>query len=163
MQRVSPLSIAACAVVGLAVGLLAQFARSTWGLAPLVPPVSLAATLAVIAVVLLVLGIALHRAVRHRERQVNPFHAVRLLAGARAGMFGGALFAGFAGGLALQLLSRSVPAPPSTWWPILLVLGAGIVLTVCGIIVERLCRIPPDEPEADGENDSAADLSPGAP
>lgn len=85
LQRTSPLAITAFAVVGLAVGLLVQFARSSWGLAPFVPPVSLAATLVVIGAVVLVLGIALRRAVTRRSgRPVNPFHAVRLLAGARA-------------------------------------------------------------------------------
>jgi drug/metabolite transporter (DMT)-like permease len=157
MHRTSPLAIAAFAVVGLAGGLLLQFARSSWGQAPFVPPVSLAATLVVIAVVLLVLGIALRRAVtRDSGRPVNPFHAVRLLAGARAGQFAGALFGGFGGGLALQLLTRSVPPPVATWLPMLLVLGAGIVLTVCGVVAEALCRVPPGGPEPGSEPDAGA-------
>lgn len=169
MQRTSPLAIAAFAAVGVAAGLLLQFARSSWGLAPFVPPLSLTATLTVIAVVLLILGIALHRTVtRGREeasgrrepsgprKPVNPFHAVRLLAGARAAAFAGALFAGFGGGLALQLLTRSVAPPAGTWLPMLLVLGAGVVLTVCGLIVEALCRVPPDDSEPGAEEDTAA-------
>lgn len=148
LRRTSPLVITAFAVVGLAVGLLVQFTRSAWGFAPFVPPISLAATLVVIGVVVLVLGIALRRAVtRGSGRAVNPFHAVRLLAGARAAQFAGALFGGFGGGLALQLLTRSVPPPAASWVPMLLVLGAGIVLLVCGLVAEFLCRVPPQEPE----------------
>ncbi|XPP26433.1 MAG: DUF3180 domain-containing protein [Leucobacter sp.] len=157
LQRTSPLAITAFAVVGLAVGLLVQFARSSWGLAPFVPPVSLAATLVVIGAVVLVLGIALRRAVTRRSgRPVNPFHAVRLLAGARASQFAGALFGGFGGGLALQLLTRSVPPPVASWLPMLLVLGAGIALLVCGLIAELLCRVPPQDPE-EGQDLEAGD------
>lgn len=182
LQRTSPLALAAFTAVGLAAGLLLQFARSAWGVAPFVPPISLAATLVVIAVVLLVLGIALHRAVSRGSgersggarrpaqgpsgKPVNPFHAVRLLAGARAAGFAGALFGGFGGGLALQLLTRSVPPPAGTWLPMLLVLGGGVVLTVCGVIVEGLCRVPPDDPEpgagpgaGPAPDQDAADLS----
>lgn len=157
LQRTSPLTVISFAVVGLAVGLLVQFARSSWGLAPFVPPVSLAATLVVIGAVVLVLGIALRRAVTRRSgRPVNPFHAVRLLAGARASQFAGALFGGFGGGLALQLLTRSVPPPVASWLPMLLALGAGIALLVCGLIAELLCRVPPQHPE-EGQDLEAGD------
>lgn len=164
MRRTSALAIAAFAAVGLAAGLLLQFARSSWGQAPFVPPVSLAATLVVIGVVLLVLGIALRRTVtRDSGKQVNPFHAVRLLAGARAGQFAGAIFAGFGGGLALQLLARSVPPPAATWLPMLLVLGAGIVLVVCGVVAEALCRVPPGGAEPGQDPDSGTGAGRDAP
>lgn len=161
LQRASPLAVAAFAAIGLAVGLLVQFARSTWGFAPLVPPISLPATLVVLGAVLLVLGIMLRRAVTRRsKRAVDPFHAVRLLAGARAALFAGALFAGFGTGLLLQLLTRSVAAPTGTWLPILLTLIAGVLLAVCGVIVESLCRVPPDDPETDAASEDDADSAP---
>lgn len=152
LQRTSPVSVLAFAVAGIAVGLLTQLVRSARGAPPLVPPVSLAATLVVIAAVLLVLAVMLRRAVtRASRRAVNPFHAVRLLAGARAAQYAGALFGGFAGGLALQLLTRSVMPSAETWAPMLLVLGAALILVVCGVIAELLCRVPPEDPDADGE------------
>ena len=155
LQRTSPLAVAASAIVGVAVGLLTQFVRSTWGYAPFSPPISLSATLLVLAVVLLVLGLLLRRAMRAGSKKpVDPFHAVRLLAGAKAGALGGALFAGFGLGLALQLLTRSVPASFEIWLPILLVFGCGILLVVVALIVERFCRIPPagrDSETPDGE------------
>lgn len=152
LERTSPLAVAACAVVGLAAGLLLQFALSARGLAPFVPPVSLAATLAVIAIVLVVLGIGLRRAVtRASGRPVNPFHAVRLLAGARAGQFVGALLGGFGGGLLVQVLTRTVVPSAATWAPMLLVLLTGIGLAVAGLVAELLCRVPPTDPDADAE------------
>ena len=109
LQRTSPLASATCAVIGIGVGLLVQLFRSTKGQAPLVPPLSLTLTLLLFGAVLLVLAISLRRAVnRQSGKRVNPFHAVRLLAGARTAQFVGALSGGLGGGLALQLLSRSV-------------------------------------------------------
>jgi len=169
LQRTSPLTVLVFACGGLAVGLLIQFVRSSRGLAPLVPPGSLSATLLVIAAVLIVLATLLHRAVRPEapegarpapRRPVNPFHAVRLLAGARAAQFAGALFAGFGAGLALQLLTRSVMPPAPTWLPMLFVLGSGVALAVCGMIAEWLCRVPPEGPES---GEAAGDGDPGAP
>lgn len=154
LQRTSPLSILAFAVVGFAIGFVLQLVRSGMGAVPLVPPVSLSVTLVVLAAVLTMLGVLLHRAVRNDSgRPVNAFHAVRLLAGAKASQFVGALLGGFGAGLAAQLLMRSVPAPPSTWVPMVLVIGASVILTACGVIVEALCRVPP----ADGDDEQSGD------
>lgn len=165
LQRTQPLSIVAFLVVGVAVGFGLQLVRSARGIPPFVPPISLAVTLIVFAAVLTVLGVLLHRAVRRDGgRPVNPFHAVRLLAGAKASQFAGGLFAGFGAGLAGQLLLRSVPAPPATWVPMVLVLVAGVILLVCGVIVEVLCRVPPadgDDERAEGELPAARDESAG--
>ncbi|WP_427869452.1 DUF3180 domain-containing protein [Leucobacter luti] len=143
----------AAGAIGIVVGLLVQIGLSNRGQAPLVPPLSLPATLVVIGGVLLALGIRLRRAVRHRPGAVNPFHAVRLLAASRAGVIVGALLGGFGGGLALSLVGRTVAAPVATWLPMVLALLGGIVLVVCSLIAEALCRVPPgdDEPEADGD------------
>ncbi len=166
VQRTSPLAIAAFAVVGAGIGLLLQLVRSTRGQSPLVPPLSLSLTMLVLGAVLLVLAISLRRAVTRKSgRPVNPFHAVRLLAGARAGQFVGALIGGFGGGLALQLLSRTVPPPAASWVPMLLVLGAGVVLSVCGVIAELLCRVPPGGGDEEGSRSAAepgTDAEPGA-
>lgn len=168
LQRTSPLTISAFAAIGLGAGLLLQFVRSSRGSAPFVPPLSLTLTLLVMAGVLIVLGVALRRTVtRESGGRVNPFHAVRLLAGARAGQYVGSLLGGFGGGLALQLLTRSVMPPAATWVPMVLVLGAGIVLLGCGIVAEAMCRVPPGDPgEPGGPGDDGeptrTDAEPGA-
>lgn len=164
MQRTSTLATTAFAVTGTGIGLLLQLLRSTRGQAPLVPPLSLPLTVLVLAGVLLALAISLRRAVTRKSgKPVNPFHAVRLLAGARAGQFVGALIGGFGGGLALQLLSRSVIPSASTWVPMLVVVGAGIVLIVCAAVAEALCRVPPGSTGEDQTNSgSATSTEPGA-
>jgi hypothetical protein len=148
----------AAAAIGVAVGLLVQLSLSSRGFPPLIPPLSLSVTLVFIAAVLLGFGIRLRRSLSGASRPVNPFHAVRLLAGARAGQVVGALFGGFGLGLVLSLLGRSVPAPVATWVPMLLVVGSGLTLVVCAAVTERLCRVPPGQGAGDGDDD---DLDPG--
>ena len=154
LERTSVLSIVAFGVAGLATGVLVQVCLSTRGDAPFVPPVSLPATLLVIAAVVLALGIALRRAVtRVSARPVNPFHAVRLLAGARASQFAGSLLGGFGFGLLAQVMTRSVVPPSPTWLPMLFVAISGIVLLVAGAVAEWLCRVPPDGSDTELEDD----------
>lgn len=152
-DRTNLLSVLAAAAMGTAIGLVVQFALSGRGAAPFIPPLSLAIMLALIAAVLLTLGIRLRRTVLKRRGDVNPFHAVRLLATARAGQLVGGLLGGFGGGLALSLLGRTVPAPTATWLPMVAVLVAGAALVVCAAITEHLCRVPP----GDGDGDAAED------
>lgn len=150
IERMSPLALLAAAAIGAACGLLVQFVLSNRGNSPLVPPTSLTATLTLIALILLMLGVQLRRAVAKRPGAINPFNAVRLLAAARAGQLVGALLGGFAGGLLLSLWGRSVPAPAATWLPMVLALGSGMLLVACAIVTERLCQVPPGDDGADG-------------
>lgn len=155
-ERSGPLAVAAAGAMGIALGLVLQFALSGRGAPPFVPPLSLALMLVLIAGVLLTLGIRLRRTVLKRAGDVNPFHAVRLLATARAGMLVGALLGGFGGGLALSLLGRSVPAPTESWLPMVLVFAGGAALVTCAAITEHLCKIPP----GDGEGPDQAEPDP---
>lgn len=146
LQRLSPVTLITVAVIGVGAGLLLQFLRSSRGTAPFVPPLSLSLTMVVLGAVLVALGVTLRRAVTRKSgRQVNPFHAVRLLAGARAGQYVGALLGGFGAGLALQLLTRTVLPPVATWLPMVFVFVGGIVLLICGVIAEAMCRVPPSD------------------
>ncbi|MBL3686046.1 DUF3180 family protein [Leucobacter zeae] len=148
LERSNPLGTAAAAAIGVAVGLILQFGLSSRGMPTLVPPLTLPTSLVLIAGALLVLGLRLRRLVRTRPGAVNPFQAVRLLAAARAAQIVGALLGGFGGGLALSLVGRSVPAPSSTWLPMLLAVAGGAILVACAAVTEHLCRVPPgDDPE----------------
>ncbi len=162
MRRTSPLTTIAFAVAGIGVGVLLQLVRSSRGLGPIVPPLSLPLTLLVLAAVLLVLGISLRRAVgRKSHKPVNPFHAVRLLAAAKATQFSGALLGGFGGGLALQLLARTVLPPSETWVPMLLVIGAGLIMVIVGVIVELMCQVPPTDNNDNAHDQAEGDFTPG--
>lgn len=160
IERSNPLAVVAAAAMGAAVGLVLQFLLSHRGQAPFVPPLSLALSLAVIGAVLLVLGIRLRRALQRGVGAVNPFHAVRLLAAARAGQLVGGIVGGFGAGLALSLLGRSVAAPAATWWPMLAVVVGGAILIACAAITEHLCKVPPSEDDTEDDTDPELDGSP---
>lgn len=157
-ERMNPLAPVATAAMGAAAGLVVQFALSGRGQAPFVPPLSLPVTLVLIAALLVFFGVRLRRTVTKRPADVNPFHAVRLLAAARATQLAGALFGGFGGGLWLSLMGRSVPALTSTWLPMLLTLLAGALLVAAGLVAEHLCKVPPNDKNEEG---SGNDPSPG--
>lgn len=158
-ERINVGAIAVSAVVGTAIGLLLQFGFNARGAPTLVPPLSLPASLLTVAAVLIVFGVRLRRNAVNRPGAVNPFHAVRLLATARAGQVVGALLGGTGAGLALVLLGRSVAPPVSTWLPMVLTAVAGALLVVCAVIAERLCRVPPGDGEK--SEDQEPDRSPG--
>lgn len=160
LERMNPLASVAAAAMGAAVGLVVQFALSGRGQAPFSPPLSLPVTLVLVGVVLLVFGIRLRRNVEKRPGAVNPFHAVRLLAAARAGQIVGGLLGGFGGGLALSLLGRSVPAPVDTWLPMVLTLAGGAVLVACAAVAEHLCRVPPGDGDEEGDAGPDPSLGP---
>jgi hypothetical protein len=150
LERTSFLALAAAFTMGVAAGIFLQFWQSSRGHSTLVPPISLSVTMLMIGGVLLVLGVRLSRAIVKRPGVIDPFHAVRLLAAARAGQFVGAVFGGLGAGLALALLERSVPASASTWLPMVYVFGAGTVLVICAAVTETLCRVPPGNDAANG-------------
>ena len=118
---------------------------------------------AALAVLLIVLALRLRRNLAKGVGAVNPFHAVRLLATARAGQLVGALFTGFGGGMLLSLAWRSVPAPGSTWAPMLVTAVAGAVLLACAIVAEHLCRVPPSEHGEESAEDPGENGVQGAP
>lgn len=158
LQRTNPLVVLAFAATGLAVGLLVQFARSAAGQSPLAPPYSLPATMVVLGAVLLTLAVLLRRRVsRTTAGPVNPFQAVRVLAAARASQFVGGLIGGFGGGLLLSLAGRSVPTSVSIWLPMVATLIAAVALLVCGVIAERLCRVPPQDHDEASDSDRGTD------
>lgn len=165
LQRTSPLSVLVFAASGAASGFLTQVALSSTGRPPLVPPLSLALTLMMLGVVLLTLAVLLRRAVaKEGAGHVNPFHAVRLLAAAKASQFAGALLGGFALGLLVQVLTRSVVPPASTWAPMLAAVISALLLVVAAAVAEHLCKVPPSDAEHTGDSDTQlpeGDLKPG--
>lgn len=156
VERTSLLAVLATAAMSIAVGILLQFGLASRGAPTLVPPVSLAVTLFMLAAVLLAFGVRLRRQVTRRPGDVNPFHAVRLLVTARAAQFAGALLGGIGAGLGLALMGRSVAPSVELWLPMVLTALGGAALVVCAIVTEQLCRVPP----GDGENGESEDTAP---
>src|SRR5690606_34598872 len=100
------------AVVGAAAGFLVDQLLTASGRPTFTPSVLLAILLVLLAAILVILALPIHRSTRSRDAApVDPFHAVRIAMLAKASSLVGALVAGFGIGLLVFLLTR--PAPPS--------------------------------------------------
>lgn len=153
--RFNAATLGVATILGLGVGLLWQEWRSGAGYAPFSPPISLPSSLLVIAALLTFLALRLKSAIEHKDgERVNPFHAVRLLAAARASQITGVIFAGFAVGLLLIVIGRTVGVRAGVWIPMAATLIAGILLLVAGIYAESICRVPPQDDDETQEMDA---------
>lgn len=105
---------------------------------------------------LTVTGVALGfglRIRRDRDRvpaeRMDPLAAARILVLAQAGAFAGALFGGWHAGVLVQVLTRAVAARGVLLDAVLMV-AAGVLLVVVGLLVESWCRIDGDDSDPEG-------------
>jgi hypothetical protein len=151
---VKPLNPLLLAVVGLALaiaGWSAAVLGSRYGMAtPVLPPTGLV-TMGVIVVLTLVMGI---RVLRWRngkkKKMLNPFLAAWTLVLAQACAYTGAMLLGWHAGIFVQLLQIwSLRNSQELTWLALGMAGGGLVMIIVGLVVERFCRIPPEDGDAD--------------
>jgi hypothetical protein len=141
--------------------LLPQFVVNNGGSIP-ISPLNIIITLPLIGIILVLMAIPMFKyrkallarskdSAAQRPMPMNPFYAVRLVLLAKAIEISGAIFSGWHIGVVwLQLTSPIIPS--STLQNTFALIGA-IVMTVCAIIVERVCRITDD---GSGTLDAAA-------
>jgi hypothetical protein len=150
VKRTHPTTLVIVGLIGTVVGLLTDAALASSGHGVIVPPVTLSVTLAVIAVLIVVLAWPIRRAIRGTAPlRIDPFRAARTAVLAKACAIMGALLAGLPLGLLLFMLTRTVLGDTSS---ILItasaVLGGALLLTG-GLLAEWFCTLPPDDPESD--------------
>ena len=150
MKRTNPLVLVGLTPFGFALGFLVDWAFVTRGFGAIQIPWSLAITTVVLGIVVVVLGSRVRWAtVPKPGRRIDPILAVQILTLAKASSVTGALLTGAVGGVLAFTLTRPVVSTnlvPSAIAGVV----ASIVLTVCAIIAERLCRIPPpSDPEGE--------------
>ena len=140
-------------IIATALGWLGAFysAQAGWPTLSLGYPSVI--TLAAVIVVELVLGI---RVLRDRERPVadrmNPLTAARTLVLAQAGTYAGAAIAGWHMGILVHRLPQAGFGPVVITESIAQVIAA-LILVIVGFIVEQWCRIPPEDPDGNGNHD----------
>ena len=88
-----------------------------------------------------------------RPKRLNPFYAVRLVLLAKSIAISGAIFSGWHLGVVWLQLTQPI-VPTSTFQNALGLIGA-IVMTVCAVIVERICKITDDLPDASAVGEPA--------
>lgn len=139
--------------VFLVVGTLSAVALRWWQSRgsdlPAISPL-LAALLAIVAVVVLVLGLRVRRWVRRGEVIDGP-GATRTLALAQSAALAGAVLAGYlTASLALALLRIEAPEPRAVAGASALALVAAIATTVSGMVAQWCCQVPPSDDQRDG-------------
>lgn len=154
MKRTHASTLVAFGLVGLAVGYLGELALVSSGAQAVVPPVTLAITLAGVAALVLAFAWPVRQAVRGKaERRIDPFRAARTAVLAKASSITGALVLGGGLGIVAFLLTRSVLPPAATVWAAAATAFGALLLLAAGLVAEHFCTIPPDEPD---QEDGAA-------
>jgi lysylphosphatidylglycerol synthetase-like protein (DUF2156 family) len=137
-------------VVGVA-GWLASLLSTRYSLATPVLPLTGLITMGVIVVLTLVLGI---RVLRWRngkkKKMLNPILAAWTLVLAQACAYTGAVLLGWHAGIFLdQLRLWNLRSNQDLTWQSLIMAGGGLLMIVVGLLVERFCRIPPEDGDAE--------------
>lgn len=153
MKPTKILNLIAWAVLATTAGyLLPQIVVNQGGSIP-ISPLNIILTLPLIGVILLLMAIPIfkyRKALLARAKSVtaarplplNPFFSVRILLLAKSISISGSIFSGWHIGVVwLQLSSPIIPS--SIVQNALALLGA-ILMTICAVLVERVCRVIDD-------------------
>lgn len=153
MKPINPLRLMLIGVILAVAGWSATVVTSRYGIATPVLPATALATMGVIVIITLILGI---RVVRWRNSlkpgskakttQLDPLLAARTLVLAQACAYAGTVLLGWHAGIVLdQLRIWSLRSDQGITWLALAMAGGGLVMIVVGLVVERFCRIPPED------------------
>lgn len=153
--KLGTLLTAAVSVAILAYGVCVLLVRA--GAQMPVSATTLIGTLIVIPVVLLILALPIFKyraaikaalaqpsdAKKQPIKRVDPFYALRVALLSKAVSLSGAIFGGWHVGVLVAVLSSPQISAASVWRTSL-ALVASIAMVICGVLVERACKVPPD-------------------
>jgi len=143
----SPSALAAWGVVGLIAGWL--FHRVVYSgpkFAPVVPW-SQSVALALVAAILFVTARSTRRSIQQRQDGLTPHHFVNRLALARACAYVGCLMAGAYFGYALSWIRVDSELGPERILRASVAGVCGLLVVAAGVMLERACRVPPEDDE----------------
>jgi hypothetical protein len=157
MKPISPLRLLLIGVVLAVAGWSATVVTSRYSMATPVLPATALATMGVIVAITLILGI---RVLRWRnslkdstkkKTPLDPLLAARTLVLAQACAYAGTVLLGWHVGIFLdQLRIWSLRSDQGITWLALAMAGGGLAMIVVGLVVERFCRIPPEDGDTKG-------------
>ncbi|WP_347109152.1 DUF3180 domain-containing protein [Paenarthrobacter sp. S56] len=147
MKAMRPWVLVIIAVVSALIGWVATTATNRYSMPTPVLPLSALATMGVIALLTLVMGIQVLRWRNGKKKtMLDPIMAARTLVLAQACAYAGTLLLGWHAGISLDLLRiGTLRSGEGILWNALLMGGGGVVMIVVGLVVERFCRIPPED------------------
>lgn len=100
----------------------------------------------------LILGLRVRRWQQgNRTRELDPIAAARTLVLAQAAAYAGSLLLGWHAGIFIDLLPlwSLRPGHAATWGSVAMIAG-GVLMISVGLLVERFCRLPPDDSNGHG-------------
>jgi lysylphosphatidylglycerol synthetase-like protein (DUF2156 family) len=147
LRPMSPAALCTWAVVGLIAGWL--FHRILYGGARFAPMVSWAQPTALLLVAAILLGTArsTRRSVQQRDQRIPPHHAVNRLVLARACAYVGCLMAGAYFGYAVSWFGVDSELAAERAIRSSVAGVTGILVVAAGLLLERACRVPPEDDE----------------
>ena len=146
MKRTRPLMLVLLAIVGAGAAVLLEVVLASTGAAATSAPLTLALSLAVIGVLVILFALPVRRAVRDRANHtVDPFYATRVVILAKASSIASSLLFGATVAVVVYLLTRPVVAAVGSIFTSGAAVVGSIVLLVCGLVAESMCSLPPDD------------------
>ncbi len=151
MKLTSPLLLLAICVVLALAGWFATVLTGRYSLATPVLPLTGLVTMGVIVVLTLVLGIRVLRWRNGKKKKIlNPILAAWTLVLAQACAYTGTVLLGWHVGIIVeQLRLWNLRSNQDLTWQALAMAGGGLIMVIVGLVVERFCRIPPEDGEGD--------------
>ncbi|MEY4458645.1 MAG: hypothetical protein RIS25_1238 [Actinomycetota bacterium] len=157
MKRTRPLVLILAALVGAPVGYVLDHILVSNGGSVYAVPWSFTATLAMFAVVIVVLGFGVRRSLTpgsvFRELRGS---AVTVLRAAKAMAVAGAFEVGYLTGFVVFMLTRPVvpefAVPPAVGGAV-----ASVLVVIAALIAERFCEVPPTDSDTDTSHDEKHD------
>jgi lysylphosphatidylglycerol synthetase-like protein (DUF2156 family) len=151
VKLTNPLLLLAIAVVLAAAGWLATVLAGRYSLATPVLPLTGLLTMGVIVVLTLVLGIRVLRWRNGNKKKIlNPILAAWTLVLAQACAYTGTVLLGWHAGIIIeQLRLWNLRSNHDITWQALALAAGGLIMVIVGLVVERFCRIPPEDGDAE--------------
>src|SRR6478672_9378908 len=153
MKPINPLRLLLICVILAVAGWSATVVTSRYSMATPVLPSTALATMGVIVVITLILGIRILRwrnshqpNSKTKKTQLDPLLAARTLVLAEACAYAGTVLLGWHVGMILvELRIWSLRSDQGITWLALAMAGGGLVMIVVGLLVERFCSISPND------------------
>ncbi|TLM88094.1 DUF3180 domain-containing protein [Pseudarthrobacter sp. NamE5] len=168
MKPINPLRLLLIGFILAVAGWSATVVTSRYSMATPVLPATALATMGVIVTITLILGI---RVLRWRnslkdstkkKTVLDPLLAARTLVLAQACAYAGTVLLGWHVGIFLdQLRIWSLRSDQGITWLALAMAGGGLVMIVVGLLVERFCKIPPEDGDTKGIDGTSGRAVPG--
>lgn len=151
MKPINPVRLLLIGLVLTVAGWSATVVTTRYSMATPVLPATALATMGVIVAITLVLGIRVlrWRNSTKRKKALDPILAARTLVLAQACAYAGTVLLGWHAGIFLdQLRIWNLRSDQGITWVAIAIAAGGLVMIVVGLLVERFCKIPPEDTDA---------------